>query len=102
MFMAHFVDEPNKSEVKMDMPTNVSSKDVGKWNELSKGVQVQASHRQRGSDPEWYIPDSDWKIQIWYETIDVYISSYINNEQYEWTTTVFENGNELHRQIWYF
>ncbi len=60
-----FIDQASKSAkpVEVAMKTNVSSKSVGKFQELVSGsdaVTVQSSHRQ-DSDAEWYIGDTDWK-----------------------------------------
>jgi len=51
--------------VTVTVDKDLSSADHGYWNNLvGEEIQVQASVRQ-DSDPNWIIPDSDWKIQVW-------------------------------------
>jgi len=82
--------------------TSVSSADVGDFYNL-KGdeIQVQTSHRQ-SSDPEWIVSDSDWKLQVWTRTNDIYCSSYINNDDCTWTTQFYYDGALQGTGIWNF
>jgi hypothetical protein len=97
-----FTDMLNEeNQVKDSMSTSVSSSEVGKWLSLTDEIQVQASYRQ-DSDPEWFVPGSDFKFQIWARTNDIYCSSYVNKESEVWTSTFFYDGEQFGTGIWNF
>ncbi len=67
-----FTDLITGETAKDRMSTSVSSSDVGKWQKLNDEIQVTSSFRQRDSDPEWYVPGSDFKFEVWTRTNDIY------------------------------
>ena len=63
-YEATFLDflDPSVAPVTETISTSVSSADVGSFYDLiGSETQVQTSHRQ-DSDPEWVVPNSDWKL----------------------------------------
>ena len=106
---ANFTDMLSEASVNSTAYLSWSSNDQGEWSTLIKGgsetqpteVQVQVSARQR-YDPEWYVDESDWKIQVWVDSQDIYLSSYVNRTTGLWVTTFFAQGDELGRGIWSF
>jgi len=66
-YQMDFIDFTDESvePVTVTMGSDASSADVGDWNNLvGDEIQVQGSVRQ-DYDPDWIIPDSDWKLQVW-------------------------------------
>ena len=104
---ANFTDMLSETFVNATAYLSWSMNDQGEWATLieesdeSSKVQVQVSARQF-YDPEWYVPESDWKIQIYVDSQEIYLSSYVNMTTGLWVTTFFSDGDELGRGIWYF
>ena len=104
---ANFTDMLSETSVEATAYLSWSHNDQGGWDilieesDLGPEVQVQVSARQR-YDPEWYVPQSDWKIQVWVDSQDIYLSSYVNMTSGTWVTTFFSDENELGRGIWSF
>jgi len=57
---------------------------------------------RQDEDPEWYVLDANWRVQIWIEKNDIYLSSYGNIFTGSWITTYFRNGEEFGRGIFSF
>jgi len=104
---ANFTDMFSETSVNATAYLSWSMNDQGEWatliEESDSGpeVQVQVSARQF-YDPDWYVPESDWKIQIYVDSQEIYLSSYVNMTTGLWVTTFFSDGDELGRGIWYF
>jgi len=103
-YEAKFFDfkDPSVSPVTETISTSVSSADVGSfYNLVGNEIQVQTSHRQ-ASDPDWVVPNSDWKLQVFTKTNDIYCSSYINNESCTWITQFYYDGDLTGTGTWEF
>ena len=103
-YEAKFFDfkDPSVTPVTETISTSVSSADVGAfYNLVGNEIQVQTSHRQ-ASDPDWVVPNSDWKLQVLTRTNDIYCSSYINNENCTWETQFYYDGAITGTGIWTF
>ena len=48
------------------------------------------------------MPDANWKIQIWIQKNDMYLSSYANIFTGSWITTYFRKGEEIGRGTFSF
>ena len=83
-----------------EVATSASSE--GDWKYLSgTEMKVQTSVRQEG-DPEWDVPDSDWKFQVWKEENDMYSKSFISNDSCTWTTQFWYRGELASTGYWQF
>ena len=83
-----------------EVATSASSE--GDWQYLSgTEMKVQTSVRQEG-DPEWDVPDSDWKFQVWREENDMYYKSFISNDNCTWTTQFWYRGELASTGVWQF
>ncbi len=84
------------------MKTSSSSADVGEWQNLDgSAITVQASVRQ-DSDPEWYVPGSEWKTQVLVKQNEIYLSTYVDMDKKEWRTTFFYDGEQWGEGVWFF
>jgi hypothetical protein len=81
--------KPGSDPVVISVPIDSHSGSIGEYVTLRESdplIKVQATVRQ-DDDPEWEVEDSEFKIQIWIDDRDTYISTYFDMDD-----LMMENG----------